>query len=63
MAPIRSKWTSRAPPEVTEEYHVAFDSRLGQGIALATISAASFVYICMRPRTIARRTPMMRFCQ
>ncbi|KAH9922331.1 uncharacterized protein BXZ73DRAFT_104149 [Epithele typhae] len=40
MAPIRSKWTSPPPPDAPEEDHSAFEDRLGQGIALATISTA-----------------------
>ncbi|KAF9813287.1 hypothetical protein IEO21_05671 [Rhodonia placenta] len=36
MAPKRGKWTSPPPPEAPAEDHTSFESRLGQGLALAT---------------------------
>ncbi|KAI0717723.1 hypothetical protein C8T65DRAFT_737776 [Cerioporus squamosus] len=38
MAPIRSKWTSPPPPEAPEEDRSAYEDRLGQSLALATVS-------------------------
>ncbi|RPD77061.1 hypothetical protein L226DRAFT_602363 [Lentinus tigrinus ALCF2SS1-7] len=37
MAPIRSKWTSPPPPEAPEEDRSAYEDRLGQSLAFATV--------------------------
>ena len=44
MAPIRSKWTSPPPPEAPEEDRSAYEDRLGQSLAFATVSRG------LRPR-------------
>ncbi|KAI0920419.1 hypothetical protein AcV5_010157 [Taiwanofungus camphoratus] len=41
MAPKRGKWTSPPPPEAPEEDRSAFEDRLGQSLALATVAISA----------------------